>query len=288
MVHETKILIILLLFYLNSFGQISPGAKNISLSHSTTALSNDAFCLFSNPSGLAQMNWREIGIYYSPSPFGMSELSNIYAVYHEPVIFGSIGAGIMSYGFELFKKNTLALSYAANIGNKLFLGVTAQYHSLKITNYGNTGYITLLIGSMIYLSPELRFGFAVDNVTRNTISEVDNQLPLILRTGISYDILHNLSFNFAYRKDIETTGSVSFGFDYALINQFNLRFGFGNVPAIFSAGVGINYLKFEFDYAVFNHTDLGLTHQFNIMVHFGNEQTRSERIRSYLINYNQK
>jgi hypothetical protein len=49
--------------------------------------------------GLAQLNWREVGVYYSPVPFGLTELSNGYAAYHEPFSFGSLAVGGMTYGF---------------------------------------------------------------------------------------------------------------------------------------------------------------------------------------------
>ena len=71
------------------FSQYNPGAKQISLSNSDVALSDDVFSLFNNPAGLSQMNWREIGIYYSPAPFGLSELSNGFVAYHQPTSIGS-------------------------------------------------------------------------------------------------------------------------------------------------------------------------------------------------------
>lgn len=46
----------------NAFAQIDPGARQISLSHSDIALSNDVFSLFNNPSCLSQINWRDVGI----------------------------------------------------------------------------------------------------------------------------------------------------------------------------------------------------------------------------------
>lgn len=285
MVHETKILIILLLSYSFSSAQIHPGAKEIALSHSTVALANNVFSLFSNPSGLAQMNWREAGFYYSPSPFGLNELSNVYTAYHEPTGIGSFGVGFMTYGFELYKQNKFALSYANRLGDNIFIGISAQYHTLSINKYGNTSYLTIIIGSLIYINPDLRFGFSIDNLLRNSIGEEDSQVPIIYSTGISYDIFHNLTMNLALRKEIDIEAALSFGMDYRMINYLSLRFGFQNQPSTFSAGIGINYLKFELDYAAFNHLDLGLTHQVGLIIHFGDDLPRSERIKSSINSY---
>jgi hypothetical protein len=282
MVYKAKILIILHLFYLNSFAQVSPGAKDVALSHSTIALSNDVFCLFSNPSGLAQLNWREIGLYYSPSPFGLSELANFYGAYNEPTGAGSFGLGFMSYGFDLYRQIELALSYANSFENSFLFGITTQYHSLSIKGYGSTSYLTIVLGSIIYLSPDLRIGFSIDNILRMSIAGEDNQIPVIYTTGLSYNVLNYLNMNFAIRKEIDKDGTLSFGIDYEIISYLNIRFGFRNFPASLSAGVGINYSEFELDYAVFNHSDLGLTHQIGLVIHFGKDIPRSERIKSSL------
>jgi hypothetical protein len=68
--------------------------------HSDVVLKPTTFLrLFNNPAGLSQMNWREIGVYYSPAPFGLTELANGYVAYHEPTDIGSFAIGGMSYGF---------------------------------------------------------------------------------------------------------------------------------------------------------------------------------------------
>ena len=63
--YSSIVIIFILLFQPESSAQITPGARQVSLSHSDIALSNDDFSIFKNPAGLAQINWREIGIYYS-------------------------------------------------------------------------------------------------------------------------------------------------------------------------------------------------------------------------------
>ena len=135
---------------------------------------------------------------------------------------------------------------------------------------------------MIYISPNLRFGFTIDNLLRNSIGEKDNQIPIIYTTGLSYDVLQNLIMNLSLSKEIDQDAALSFGIDYGIVDYLNLRFGFRTHPSTFSAGIGINYLKFELDYAAFNHLDLGLTHQIGIIIHFGDDLPRSERIKSLL------
>jgi len=232
--------------------------------------------------GLAQLNWREVGVYYSPAPFGLTELSNGYVAYHEPFSFGSLAVGGMTYGFELYRESKVLLGYSYNYDNIFFTGVTINYHTFSIQNYGSTGVFYFNLGGLVYILDELRWGFLVNNMNRASVADVDDQIPMVLSTGFSFDILNNFSLNFALDKDIRYNPSVQFGVDYDIIEYLSLRVGGSNEPARFTAGLGINYSIFSLDYAFFTHPDLGLTHQAGIILSFGKEGTRSEAIRKYL------
>jgi hypothetical protein len=119
-------------------------------------------------------------------------------------------------------------------------------------------------------------------MNRASVADVDDQIPMVLSTGFSFDILNNFSLNFALEKDIRYNPSVQFGVDYDIIEYLSLRVGGSNEPARFTAGLGINYSIFSLDYAFFTHPDLGLTHQAGIILSFGKEGARTEAIRKYL------
>ena len=279
-----KVFTFCLLLFLNSLinAQYSPGARQISLANSDAALANDVFSLFNNPAGLAQLNWREVGIYYSPAPFGLTELSNGYVVYHEPFNFGSIGIGGMTYGFDLYRESKVVLGYAYNYENILFAGLTINYHSYSIQNYGSTSAFYINAGGLVYILDELRWGFFVNNLNRASVADIDDQIPMVFATGLSFDIIQNFSLNFALEKDIRFNPSVQFGIEYDIIEYLSLRAGTSNDPSRFTAGIGINYSIFSLDYAFFTHQDLGLTHQAGIILSFGKEGSRSSAVRRYL------
>jgi hypothetical protein len=273
-----------LILFLNSpiSPQYSPGARQISLANSDAALANDVFSLFNNPAGLAQLNWREVGIYYSPAPFGLAELSNGYVAYHEPFNFGSIGIGGMTYGFDLYRESKVVLGYSYNYENILFAGLTINYHSYSIQNYGSTSAFYINAGGLVYILDELRWGFFVNNLNRASVADIDDQIPMVFATGLSFDIIQNFSLNFALEKDIRFNPSVQFGIEYDIIEYLSLRAGTSNDPSRFTAGIGINYSIFSLDYAFFTHQDLGLTHQAGIILSFGKEGSRSSAVRRYL------
>ncbi len=275
-------IIIICAISLSAYSQYNPGAKQISLSNSDVAQSNDVFSLFNNPAGLSQMNWRELGIYYSPAPFGLSELTNGYVAYHEPTSFGSLGLGGMSYGFELYRETKIVLGYSYNYQNKFFAGAAINYQTVSIKNYGNDGALFFNVGGLAYITELLRIGFSIQNLNRATFGDQDDQIPMQINSGLSYDIAEELTINLALEKDIKYKASFQFGINYDIIENISLRSGFSNEPSKYSAGIGINYSMFSLDYAMFTHNDLGLTHQAGLIISFGRDENRNISIRKYL------
>lgn len=266
----------------NVLAQYNPGAKQISMSNSDVALSNDVFALFNNPAGLSQMNWREVGVYYSPAPFGLTELANGYIAYHEPTSIGSFALGGMSYGFELYREAIITLGYSYNYSNKFFAGISFNYHTHSIQNYGNSGIVYFNLGGLAFISDQFRLGFSLRNVNRASLADIKDQIPTFLNAGISYDVIDEMSVNLAMEKDIRFKPSLQFGIDYEIIEFLSLRSGFSNEPSRYSAGIGINYSIFSLDYAFFTHNDLGLTHQAGIIISFSKDGSRTKLIRENL------
>ncbi len=277
-----KFLIIATISVTSVFSQSDPGARQIALSHSTTALSNDVFAFFNNPSGLAQFNWREIGVYYSPSPFGLSELAHGYAAFSEPFSFGTIGAGFMTYGFELYRETKFGLSFSTVIEERFFLGASIFYQNLKIENYGSDGSILLNLGGLSYITSDLRLGFYLSNLARATYGDEPDQIPVRYNLGISYDALPELSLNGALEKELGFPVSFRFGVEYLIIQYLSLRMGTNTEPSTYSAGVGIHYSYFNLDYSLMSHQDLGLTHQVGLIVHFSEFESRQTEIKRIL------
>ncbi|MHA2100887.1 MAG: hypothetical protein ACW99A_19615 [Candidatus Kariarchaeaceae archaeon] len=282
MIKRVTFLFVPILLFSNALAQIEPGARQISLSHSDVALSNDVFSLFNNPSGLSQINLREVGIYYSPAPFGLSELSNGYVAYIEPFDFGSVAIGGMTYGFDLYRESKISIGYSYNYEDKFFAGAAINIHTFSIQNYGNASAFYFNFGGLAYITNEIRWGFSISNLNRASIGNEDDQIPMVFATGFSYDLINTLSLNLGIDKDIRYKPSIRFGIEYDIIKYLSLRAGFQNEPSKYSAGIGINYSIVNLDYALFTHQDLGLTHQAGIIISFGREGSRAEEIRNHL------
>jgi len=264
-----KYFVIFILLFFSGFcsAQSLAGARQISLSNSDVAFSNDVFSLFNNPSGLSQIAEREIGFFYSPSPFGIKELATGYLAYNEPTSFGNFGLGFMTYGFELYKENKFQLAYSNRITSNVSFGVSVFYQTVNILNYGNAGTFNISLGGIYKLTQKFSLGFALQNPLRFSNSKIE--LPLQYTFGTSYEVIDKTYLTLAIQKELDFPFSVHFGIEYPIVKYFILRFGIQNEPNLYSAGLGINYSYFRLDYAVTTHQDLGLTHQVGFIVNFG-------------------
>ncbi len=249
-----------------NYAQSIPGARQIALAHSDIALSDDVFSLFNNPSGLAQLNSREIGFFYSPSPFGIEELANGYLAYSEPTSLGNFSLGAVTYGFDLYRENRFLLGYSNKVSDQLLLGITTFYHSINIKRYGSASQINLSVGGLFLLQNIFSLGFSLHNPLRFSDSEIT--LPTSYHFGITYQPFERTSLNAALSKEIDFPFSFSFGIEYPLIKVLVLRFGVQNEPVLYNGGLGIIYSYFRLNYSISSHQELGLTHQFDLIISF--------------------
>ena len=261
-----KGLLLLLLISFECFAQVKPGARQIALAHSDIASGGDVFSIFNNPAGLSFISSREFGAYYSPAPFELKELANAFGAYCEPTALGNFSAGFSIYGFELYKETQLAFGYGRQISNNFYIGITTIYKNISIKSYGSTGKILFNLGAIAKINEMFGFGFSAENITRSTINGESNQIPTVFWFGANAKFTDDLLISAAVNKEIGFNPSIMFGTEYSLIDFLRLRFGVANEPNTYSGGFGILYQFLQIDYAVSKHPDLGLTHQFGVIV----------------------
>jgi hypothetical protein len=245
------------------------GARQTALSGAFTSLSDNSLAMFYNPAGLGQMKDREFSSFFSPAPLGMTDMSTAALTYAEPTKFGTFGAAFKTYGFDLYRENNFIVSYGNNHKNRIFYGINLNLYNLKIQNYGTATSFGVDIGAMAYLAKFLQWGFFGKNITGSNIGDAKEPIAQVYRTGITYQPLDYLRIIAEIEKDIKFPVSVRGGVEYSVIDYLDLRAGVGSQPSDFSAGIGINYNIFTFDYALYHHEDLGYTHMGSVSVNFG-------------------
>jgi hypothetical protein len=272
-------LAILILWAVNlsaQFENTDVGARPTALGGAFTSLSDNSLAIFYNPAGLGQIKYREFSAFYSPAPFGLTDLSTASLSYSEPLSFGTIGAAFKTYGFDLYRENNFILSYGNSYKKKILYGANLNLYNLHIQNYNNATAFGLDIGAMAYIAKFLQWGFFGKNITGTKIGESKEKIAQVYRTGFTFQPEGNIRVIGEIEKDVKYPLSVRGGMEYSVIDFLDLRFGVGSQPTIFSAGVGINYNLFSFDYAFTKSEDLGFTHLGTVSVNFGGIKGKKE------------
>ena len=269
--------IFLLLCFKSSIAQFENsdiGARAAGLNGAFTSLSNNSLAIFYNPSGLGQMKYREVSVFYSPSPFGISDISTAALTYAEPLKFGTLGFGIRTYGFELYRETNAILSYGNNFRGKIFYGLNLNYYNLNIQNYNSASSFGADIGAMAYITDFLRWGFFAKNITGAKIGSSEEKLAQVYRTGLNVQPRNDLNLILEIEKDVKYPLSVRGGMEYSVNDYIDIRAGIGTEPTAFSGGISIYYKTFQIDYAIYNYRDLGITNQGTVTFNFGGDKSR--------------
>lgn len=263
-----KILILMLIPYNLTIAQLKPSARESALSFSDIASSQNVFATFYNPSVLTGVKSAIIGISYYPSLYGLKELSTGYFSFIYPNEFCSAAAGIMIYGFELYKETQFTVSLSKLFYNNYSFGITAIYKHLSIKNYGSKGFFIFNLGSNVTLSKYFNLGFLIENFTRTTINNESNQFPIAFSAGIHFKPIDDVNIFASINKELNYELSLRTGIEYYILNYLALRIGTTNQPEGFSGGFGFAYKLISIDYASIYYLDLGITHQFSLIIQF--------------------
>lgn len=258
------ILTITLLLNALLFAQFPQGSRQAAIGYAFTSIADDHWSIYFNPAGLTKIKNLSAGIYYSPAPFGLSELSNASAVISKTFSIGGVGIGFSTYGFELFRENKISLGYAKQLFPDFSLGLNINYYSLSIKNYGNDFAIGFDLGILSQLSSNLQLGFFAKNLNRPTYGVNKEKLSQQFSGGLSYEPVNNLLMAFELEKEVRYPFNFKFGLEYLPIKYFAIRAGYNTEPNNYFSGIGIFYRNFNFNYSFISNNYLGFTHSFGI------------------------
>ena len=258
--------IIKILFLLNAvaFAQFPPGSRQAALGYTFTSIADDHWSVYYNPAGLSKIKNLSAGIYYSPAPFGLSELANGSVVIAKKFNFGGIGFSASTFGFELFRESKISLAYANNFFSDFSLGLKLTYNSLSIKNYGNDYSVGFDIGVLSKLSDNLQLGFSAKNINRPTYGVNKEKLSQQFSGGISYKPFQNILIAAELEKEVRYPFNFKFGLEYLPVRFFAIRTGYNTEPSNYFAGIGVFYSNFNFNYSFISNNYLGFTHSFGI------------------------
>lgn len=228
------------------------------------SFAGDVESLLLNPSAVAALQSPCVSAFDSPSPFDLSQISNVGVFAASPVKFLNVGIAVTSTGFSLYRELTATATLAKELNGRFFVGCNINCNYLAIANYGTAYAVGIDVAASMQVTEDLRWGISLLNVNRPTIGELNDELPQVYLTGISCELLTTASLFLNIVKDVRYPTSGRMGVEFSPYEIVSVRFGLSDEPSRYFGGIGIHYSFVSANYAVATHLELGLTHSFGI------------------------
>ncbi len=256
-------LLIILVFILCPFlinAQIKPGVKQSAVSFSDISSPSDLFTAYYNPAASKMFQTAQVATYYSPSPYGLSELRQFGLTGLYPIDGFNICAGIYNYGFKLYNETYATANVSLNAMDNLIVGASITAQNLHIERYGNSTAFRLDLGGIVIINDYINASFSGINLLGSEYSGSENSVPKVFRTGISLKPFEGLKLHALLEAEETFAPDLRVGWSYEPHQNIVLRNGYSRSNGEFSIGGSILFSGISFDYSYAHHKYLGSTH----------------------------
>lgn len=266
--HKILLAFVLSFFVTDAFCQYNQGARLTAMGNASAAVS-DVWSLNANPAGITGQKSPIAALNYARYLFG-DELSEQSFAFVLPFDNNFAGVSINRYGISEFNEIKAGFGLAKKFGEELSIGVKANFHQIKITNYGNTTTFSVDAGVNYALSKQIGLGVYVNNPSsqKYKATNAETYIPTAVHFGATYTPSNKLILAATVSKDFERKFDVGVGVDYKFYELLSLRGGLSAKPFKQYFGIGLNYQKFIMDVSVESHPQIGYTPQIGLSYAF--------------------
>lgn len=246
--------------------QSTLGATSIGMGQTGVAVPNTNWSLFSN---VALMPTDENRVsFYGFRYVGIAEITDMAANLTTQTTWGTLGAGVHRYGFNLFNENRFLLAYKNNL-DRFYYGVSVSYtHIFQGGDYGSAGAIGVDLGLAAEITEDLWFGARATNLNQPSYGNTDEELSRELATGLSFMLTPEALITAEIVKDVLFPLSFRSGVQFEIIQSLFIRAGITTQPETYSIGFGYQSSRWDVNFALQQHNPLGLSPALDLAVKF--------------------
>ncbi|MCG3204487.1 MAG: hypothetical protein KCHDKBKB_01202 [Elusimicrobia bacterium] len=277
-----------------AFLEYANSARTLAMAGASTAVSDDASAVFSNPAGLSQVERKEFIASYS-TLFENTKFSVIN--YAQPTaVTGTFGLGfinLQSGDFErrdtVGEKNgsfgisdsALILSHGLDMGNRFSIGSSFKVIRQQVDEFSGTGY-GLDGAAMMKLNPLLSVGLTLRNVLAPHIKlrHESDRYPYDIRLGSRWQATRKLMIATDFNQTSGRSIKVRLGGEWVTTSLLVFRLGINETEL--TTGLGLKLKDWGIDYAFgYNDAaaglqDLGSSHRLGLHMKFGKSISEQE------------
>ncbi len=248
--------------YLNDVKSAAIGFTGTTLTHPSS--------LISNPASLAQATSLRLFTGYR-THFNFKGLSSKFFGLIWPTSLVNIGITIDHLGDDLYSQQNIGLTLANQLG-LTSLGIRANLSQVQFSGFGSKRLFEIDFGGIAEITKEFFVGASISNLNQASLSKSEKDYrPTIMSVGISYRPTSKAYINLEAAKDVDHATSYKAGIQYSIHKSLWIGMGIITKPRINTFGLGLNYRKFEIDYAMLIHPALGNSHLMSVAYRIKNK-----------------
>ncbi|WP_443947196.1 hypothetical protein ACJVDH_08805 [Pedobacter sp. AW1-32] len=256
-------------FVLSILHIFSLSAQNI-LGSRLTAMGNndtsvpDVWALQGNGAAITEIKQTTVSLNYLRYLFS-NELSAQSFAMVIPLRNNFLGIHLQRYGFSEYNESKMGFTYAKKF-NQLSFALTANYHQLTIKNYGSATAVSVDAGALYTFNNQFIIGGYIKNPFRQNYfaTNLTTEILTSYTVGFSYIASDKVMLATSISNTRQQAVDSRFGLEYKIHTTLSLRCGTSLKPFKQYGGIGLNYKKIAFDFAVANDNNLGYLPQISL------------------------
>lgn len=251
----------------SSFERKEAGAREQSLGNAIVALNNSIYAIYYNPANIYSENKYVISTSYR-------NFYSLPGIYQADIVLNIPSFGLNSafaaskFGNHLYSEIQIGAGTSYKLSNHLSLGLSFQGYFLSIKNYGNTQNWGLNVGFQYEFYEQLSIGAQITNINNSKIGKINEEIPKTFSLGFNYEIIKDGNLLFEFFRDVKFEQDYRGAFEYTMYNNLQIRLGIMDNTNTYSFGFGSTVGFFKLDYALINHSILGISHSIAVGVTF--------------------
>jgi len=233
------------------------GSANASINYT------DVWAAHNNIAGLAEFKGTQVGAGFN-NRFGVSGFNTMSLAAAHQIGETTTALTIKRFGDNLYNESVIGIGAAHRL-DFVSLGLKANILQVAIDELGSKTNVALEFGGLVHVNDEITVGANIFNLNQAKIANYnDERFSTVLKAGLTYHPSDKLFATIEAEKDVEYKHNVKVGLEYFVIEKLAVRTGFSTLNQNISFGLGLKLNKFDIDYALSYHNQLGVSNAISL------------------------